>query len=429
MTRAAELSGINCTQCGAGLSVLGGGRVLAHVCGYCGAVLDAQEDYRVLASIGKRDHPSSPLAIGMTVTVSGVPFTVIGTLAMIERWGGSVSHWVDHQVFSPTHGYAWLSFEQGQFVFTRKIRDRPSPPWITRAQVERSETPPVATLGGNRYRYYESGRAVIDFLEGEFNWLPAMSDASDYVTLMSDDAMLTFISSGSEREIERSVLLDRDAVAAETGVSLPSAVGTHPLAPYRPFANEGFMRVTLAVFAVASVVLALVVGGAGARRVIDTGPMPVAALPASFDFDVADAARLTEVSLATDVNNSWAVFTAEITGPDGQPVVAGERATEFYSGVEDGERWSEGSRRTSFRFRPAETGVHRITLELDETGADAGGGGRVSTVSLRVTEGRGTGLWLFLSAALFALGAAALWARRAAHRKMRWMGTDWTDED
>ena len=56
---------INCTQCGAGLTVLGGGRVRTHVCSYCGAQLDVQDGFRVIAQFIDMERPKSPFDIGM----------------------------------------------------------------------------------------------------------------------------------------------------------------------------------------------------------------------------------------------------------------------------------------------------------------------------------------------------------------------------
>jgi hypothetical protein len=85
---------INCTSCGAGLSVLGGGRVRARVCEYCGAVLDAQHDFKVLATYRDMPRPSSPFRIGMEGEIDGVRWQVIGTLGRLESVGGTW-RWVD----------------------------------------------------------------------------------------------------------------------------------------------------------------------------------------------------------------------------------------------------------------------------------------------------------------------------------------------
>ena len=46
-----ELKSVDCTSCGAGLDILGGGRVTTHICPYCGSELDAQDSYKVLRKL------------------------------------------------------------------------------------------------------------------------------------------------------------------------------------------------------------------------------------------------------------------------------------------------------------------------------------------------------------------------------------------
>lgn len=430
MSRAAHLSSINCTQCGAGLSVLGGGRVLAQVCGYCGAVLDAQDAYKVLTSIGKRDHPASPVRIGMSLKIERVEFTVIGTLGVVERHGHQRWSWAEHQLYSPTHGYGWLSVEDGHVLFTRKLRETPEPSWITTATVERAETRPRARLRGRAYRYYESGVTEIDFMEGEFNWVPQLGERSEYVSLLGPDAMLTYTRTPSEREIELTRALDRKAAIADLGLAEAEVPKPrlHPLMPYRALPHERFMRNALGAFAGLALLLALGFAAAGGARILDQRDLPVQSLPQRLTFEITETAQLAEVEISSDVQNAYALFSAEITGPDGQPVAVGARATQYYSGTEGGERWSEGSRRATFRFRPETTGPHRIEIALEEQ--EPWQGGRVaSAVSVSVRERVPSLFHPLAAAALFALGAVALTARRALHQRLRFAGSDWTDED
>ncbi len=430
MTGAAGLSSINCTQCGAGLSVLGGGRVLSHICGYCGAVLDAQDNYKILTSIGKRDNPYSPVKIGMTLSVDGAEFTVIGTLGMVERYRGQVWRWTEHQLFSATHGYAWLSYEEGNFVFTRKLRRMPNPSWITLKTVNNADTPPRAWYGRKYYRYYETVEKELDFIEGEFNWVPELGAKTTSVTLMSSDAMLSYSQTPTEREVERSTLLDRAATLADLGIDPNAIPGAkhHPLTPFRPFAHEGFVRTTLLGFAAASLLLAMTFAVIGGSTVLRTDRLAVDRLPQSIPFELSNTAQLVRVDLQSDVNNAYALFSTEITGPDGQPLVAAARATQFYTGVEGGERWREGSRNARYLFRAEAPGVHEITLDLEEAESWRGSHVPVREVTLRIREGQPTYFWMVIATVGFILGAGALVARRAVHEKRRWMGSDWTDE-
>lgn len=425
MSAAQGLSSINCTSCGAGLSVLGGGRVASHTCGYCGAVLDAQNDYKVLYSIGKRNHPASPVQIGQTLTHNGVEFTVIGTLGIKESYGGRTWRWVEHQIYSPTHGYLWLNVEDGNLTFSRKVRDFTMSHWLTPWAIERAETPPKRRYDGAIYRYYETSQTQIEFIEGEFNWVPRLGEGKEVVSLLGPDAMLSLVASKTEREVEITKLLPREEAAKDLGFD-PRDLGApaaHPLAPYRPLREEGFMRITLWMTAVAAVVLGLVFWTWQGETVLETRGMALRDLPAEFDFQVDNTEQLSRLQFLTNFQNGWATLSAEITGPDGTPLVAGARSISFYSGREGGENWSEGSRQDSFRFRAQAPGPHRVRLEVIDPGAIAAN----SVVQLRVTQGKPTAFWLFVTAGVAGLLAFLLTARRALHEKRRFAGSDWHD--
>ncbi|WP_224813727.1 DUF4178 domain-containing protein [Hasllibacter sp. MH4015] len=425
MTASHGLSSINCTSCGAGLSVLGGGRVLSHVCGYCGAVLDTQDNYKVLDSIGKRNHPASPVQIGQTLNVDGVDFTVIGTLGIVERYGGRVWKWVEHQIFSPTHGYLWLNVEDGNLTFTRKVRDFNMQHWLSSSTVERSETPPRRSYKGETYKYYDSAVTEIDFMEGEFNWVPKLGEKKEVVNLLGPDGMLGLVKSQTEREVELTRLLPRAETARDLGFD-ESALGTaspHPLAPYLAWPEEGFLRRALAVTALVALVLGLAFMFNSGRNILTTQAVDVASLPASFEFDVTNTAQLARLEFRTNFNNQWASFAAEVLGPDGEPVVAGARAISYYSGRSGGESWSEGSRSGNFRFRPGTEGTHRVRLELMESSATPPTG----TVQLRVAQGKPTAFWLFVLAGLSAIGYVIVRGRKSVHESRRFAGSDWSD--
>ena len=427
MSRAPGLSSINCTQCGAGLSVLGGGRVLTQVCGYCGSVLDAQDNYKILASIGKRDHPHSPVHIGMTLTYQGVEFTVIGTIGKVERWKGGTARWVEHQVFSPTHGYAWLTWESGHFTFSRKIRDFDMGQWVSPAGVEMADSPPIRHHRGQRYKYYETSTSEIDFMEGEFNWIPELGETTTAVVLLGPDAMLSLRDGKTEREVEMTTLLPRDATARELGATIPpGAEPRHPLMPYRSLPEEGFMQLAFGASAVIALVMAMVLSLSGSQVFNQTG-IPVAQLPASYSVPITNTAQLSQLRVRADLENAWAVYGAEVRGPDGSVVYAGEGLAEFYSGYSDGSYWSEGNRTATLTFRAREAGLHEITVLRGQEQTTALG--RPSeTLAVSVQQGRSSVAWLIGAAILFGIGFMGVTGRRALQQKTRFAGSDWHEE-
>lgn len=425
MTKTAGLGSVNCTSCGAGLSVLGGGRVETHVCGYCGAVLDAQDNYREIASIGKRNHPDSPVQIGQSLTLEGVEFTVIGTLGMVERYGGREWRWVEHQLFSPTHGYLWLNVEEGQLTYSRKIRDYNMSAWLSPSTVERSETPPIRVYKTLQYRYYDSSVAEIDFMEGEFNWVPKLGEKVTSINLLGPEAMLSLVKSDTEREVELTRLLPRAETAKELGFD-EAALGpvgeAHPLTPYRPLPEEATLRTVLQVLALAAAGFGLFFWFSGGQLVEQTPYYDVTDLPQIVEFEIENTSQLAQLQFRTTFNNQWASFGTELRDPSGNVILTGERSVSFYSGRSGGESWSEGSRRNTIRFRPTEPGTYRASLTQTQASHPDRG-----TVAMRISQGKPTGFWLIGLAIIAGVLWLGLVARRAMHSKRRFAGSDWND--
>lgn len=412
---------INCTSCGAGLDVLGGGRVLAQACGYCGAVLDAQDNYKVLAKYEGVARPASPLRLGMSGKIDGVGFTVIGTLGLEERWNGRTWAWAEHQVFSPTHGYGWLSVEDGHLLWTRKQRRKPTPTWITTITVEHSDNRPKATLDGETYTYYETSTARITFIEGEFNWVPEMGARSVAVSLLGPGAMLSFVSGKGENEIELTRCLPHETFA---GFGVRDAVaprGVHPTQPYVAGPNEGFQRRVGIIGAFVSLVLMVALFGMSGpvQRLSPDGGASFATA-----FEVADASRPTRISLETRLRNNWHYYEISVSDPDGTVLFETGRQVSYYYGGRGEDAWREGAQSASLTFQPTKVGTYRLDIALAEGNRPQDGITRIE-----VQSGRPAVRWLTLTFVAFLLMTGLAYARRAAHSKRRWSGSDWSDED
>ena len=416
---------IDCTNCGAGLPVLGGGRVVTQVCGYCGASLDAGDAYKVLAVHAGMARPESPFRLGMRGRLEGADWTVIGTLGFVERDGGRTWRWTDHMLHSPTHGYAWLTWEDGHALFTRKVRDMPEGPWLTEAMVERAEAQPGRRWRGRAFRYFASSDWLCDFAEGEFNFRPAKGDRGYSVSLMSTGApptMLTYLEprGGAAREREVDVTRYAPEAVAAFGAEAPAPPGLHPLQPYEggsPFYRLWFGAMTAAAAALLAVVVVL---GGSAEEVLRARASD---LPAEATFAVADAARPVSMELRTGLDDGWVEMGLDVTGPDGAPVVGVPLGLSYYSGVEDGESWSEGSRTARLGFQPPAAGTYRVALSRPE-----GETARLGEVALSVREGTMTARWPVIALALFGAAFALSLSGRLIHASRRWSRSDWSED-
>ncbi|MDE4173091.1 DUF4178 domain-containing protein [Phaeobacter sp. PT47_59] len=431
-----DLKSVDCTACGAGLDVLGGGRVTVHICPYCGTELDALDSYRALRRFNDVERPKTPFPIGTTGRLYGVEFTVIGLLQHREFWQGVAYTWLDHQLYSPTHGYAWLTIEDGHLVFSR--RHRGGGGWMSERQVDTSEYQPEVSIGGERFRYYETSTSTITYAEGEFTWAPQKDERTTEVTAISDGAGMGFSQTGTERETYRMTYVTpeeaEDAFGVATGL-MPR--GVHALQSFRAGANHRFLVMAGIVFALLSLLIAGVLESLPGQAVARTRHIAMADFPAELPFTIDTPNRLTRITLDGDASNSWAYLSLELEDPEGDPVFEAGRTVEYYYGSDADGRWTEGTNRASLTFRPEMAGEYHLTVSLEESGFWGGDfpvGNRktpaqISAIDVGIRSGLSSGRWMVVLAVVFGLIGGYPLFRKYWHEKRRWSGSDWIDED
>ena len=429
MTRDAALTAINCTSCGAGLDVLGGGRVTTHICPYCGSELDAQHDYKVLRQFSDMPRPDSPFRVGMQGRIKGVDWTIIGTLGLREDYRGKTWEWVEHQLYSPTHGYSWLVVEDGHTAFSRRQRRASRPAHMGVNWVETAENPPTVRLNGDTYKYFQTSTSRITFAEGEFTWSPRVGQEATTVAAMSRDAMLEYAQSGTEREVYRSTYLPPGETCAAFGLE-PAALaprGVHPLQPFERGPNAGFIKWTALGGALIALLMAITYSASGGAMVLKEKEFRIRSLPKSVEFDITDTNKLAGIYLSADVSNSWAYLEVELTDPEGIPLFEAGRTVEYYFGRDADGRWSEGNRSSSLYFRPTVPGTYELTIGETETGTWSSGRAP-GRVKVSAAQGYASGFWPAVVAVLLALTTGWHWAKRGWHQTMRWAKSDWSDD-
>lgn len=242
-----KIRSIQCTSCGAPLSLYGGGHKIKSLnCRYCGAVMDAHNEYKVLAKFSEQQAPfDSPLQLGAEGKIKGVRFTVIG----IIEWQANVECWIDYQLFSPTHGYAWLSYEMGHWVFTRRSRDLPNKSLWSLNRREPFEAKDKV------FYFYEAYAAEITYVVGELTWIAKLGDQTRLADGIAPPYSFSAERSEGESEYYFGEYIDADDIHYEFGSDEKYlAAKIHPLMPYRskilePLAQAAKPFVWIAVIA------------------------------------------------------------------------------------------------------------------------------------------------------------------------------------
>ena len=123
-----NINSMQCPNCGQAISLFGGHHIQTVVCSACNAILDPQKEFKKVAQfVYKKNRPGLPLKIGMSGKIKGVEFTVTGIIKWKERDEGRYYYSYEFSLFSPTHGYAWLTREDGHYTFVRDVKDFPEP--------------------------------------------------------------------------------------------------------------------------------------------------------------------------------------------------------------------------------------------------------------------------------------------------------------
>ncbi len=164
-----QVYSIKCPNCGAPLSLIGGGRVQTITCAYCQSVIDLNDNYKVLAKFKNVFIPKSPFKVGMQGKINGVEWTIIGWIVYRDSEDSS-DRWSEFLLFSPLYGYAWLVYEDGVISFSRRVRDLDLRKW------QRNHSQPLFFRQSHYTLVEEKYYSIIDFVQGELNYIAKQGD-------------------------------------------------------------------------------------------------------------------------------------------------------------------------------------------------------------------------------------------------------------
>ena len=417
-TSSARLASINCTSCGSPLPALAGHRAKSLVCTYCGAVMDRHDDYRLLAQYRDMQRPDGPFAIGMSGELFGVEHTIVGIVgidAVIEGYGYG---WTNYQLYSPTHGYSWMTWYDGHLTHSRKTRDLPE------TGGHFAYKAPLAAAG-RVFRMYEEYVARISYLEGELTWVPAFGDATRVIEAIDPPYGYAVALGDSETEFEFSTYLDRAETLAAFGVSddFARTRSVHAIQPFIPGVFHTALAKAGKVFAPIAALIALIMIAIGSGDKIAEATISDPFAGGSVVFPIDSTNQLVEVGITANVYNSWSWYDMELTNEDTDETIAEfDGGVEYYAGRDSDGEWTEGSQFAAFRFKPPAPGPYRLTITAGDP--------QSSAVPLKVEIKRNVMItrYLFMLAGFFLLMWVSLWWRKARFESKRW-GDDEEDDD
>jgi len=254
-----QVKSIKCTNCAAPLNLLGGGRIESITCSYCKSVLDLNDHYKVLSNFKNvKELHKLPFEVGMQGKLKGVDYTIIGrvTYAHTEYPHGE---WTDFLLFSPLYGYAWLTYEEGHLIYSKRERHFPSITWSKIAEQS------SIVVKGDTYRPFDRYEAKVTFVEGELTWIAKRKEKVSFIDMTNPPYGVSAEKSRNEIEYYKEEYLDANSTYKAFSLETENTPTVfHALQPFeRPFLKALSLIAFWSMFIIALLTLGVGLDGSG----------------------------------------------------------------------------------------------------------------------------------------------------------------------
>ena len=418
--RVSGVQTLSCPSCGGKVELRMAGESVNAVCQYCLTVLDVRsQKVAVLQKFSERVRVKPLIPLGATGTLHGAAWTVLGFQQRTIDVEGTQYSWREYLLHAPERGFRYLTEYAGHWNDVAPLKTLPKT-WGAGKDAR-------ASANGETFRHFQRASAETSFVLGEFPWEIRVGDRVQVDDYVHPPRSLSREQTPDETSWSVAEYVEGAQIWRAFGLpgAPPRPHGTYANQP-SPHPGSGPMWATF--LALALVLLGILVfrsaGGGGtvlgAQAAFD---------PAGGDENVfvSDTFRLggrpssVDVHIGTDVDNAWAAFEVALVDEATGRTREAERDIGYYYGVDDGERWSEGSREGGVRIPAVPAGAYRLIVSPQAAGP--------VRYTLQVTRDR-PALSLYLMAFL-ALLVPPLWrwGVRAGFESKRWSESDYASTD
>jgi hypothetical protein len=359
--------------------------------------------------------------------IPGIPLGALGTLAG-HRWrmvGAAHRYeyraqqygWLEYQLFQPETGtHAQLAEYNGHWTIV----------WAAGDNAQPSENFRLAD-----FQLYNRYQSRVKWAIGEFDWDIESDQHLTVSEYIRPPYMLVQEQQGKQQTWYRAEHVEPQAVHEAFGLpadALPTQQGIGAVQPSPMLTKWPVLR-NITILAAGLLILAqLVLSALHPTEAVLTETLQVAPdatatagtgkVLVSSSFNLQQSAAV-EIDLSTNLNNQWLELPVSLVNEQTGRGFEFTRNLEFYSGVEDGESWTEGASGGDALLSAVPPGRYHLNLyPFTEAGS--------ATLDITVTVKANPKLWSNFFLVLALLLVYPLWAvwRASRHTLRRWENSD-----
>lgn len=361
--------GFNCPACAAAIPLRAAQHTTTVACPCCGTIVSPRDpNLRVLQDAAALQGHAPKIPLGSRGDLDGVTWDVIGFQYRTITVESEDYGWDEYLLLNPHRGFRYLSEYQGHWNVIRPLRELPAGDRVA-----------LAEHGGHEFKRFQGATATTRVVLGEFPWRVRAGDTVETIDFVAPPRLLSCEREGDDETWSLGTYTSGAAIWSAFSLpdAPPPAIGVFANQP-SPYAGRARLYWRLfGLLAVLWLALVTVRCVQADRRVVYAGGFTFAkAAPAGAafvtpEFEVTgEVANLEVQASAPSVQNDWLSLALALVNVETGTALDFGLELSYYSGVEDGEAWSEGDRSAS-TILPSVPGG-RYLLRVEPAGGDTG---------------------------------------------------------
>ena len=363
--RRVSAAGMGCPNCGGPLTLNAPDKAERVTCPNCNSLLDVNQGNLTYfkALTPPPNAPDFVAPIGAEGTFPGdVKFKIIGAVVRSVTVDGIQYFWHEYLLYNPMVGFRWLVHSDNHWNFVEPVNP---------AEVEQSGmigSGATVNYNGRTFKIFQDAPAVVEYVKGEFYWRVEQGETVQATDYVSPPMMLSREESNNEINWSAGTYMTNDEIEKIFGISgLPRPWG---VAPNQPFTGRFYYTwgalplLLLLVVAIFSIPLTGLTKTALSQEIVLPPMTNATTAQAVFSqpFDIRANGNV-RITAGAQVDNSWADLDVDLINDQSQEVESVNVPVEYYSGVDDGEAWTEGDKSTDATLSSLPAGKYTLKVE------------------------------------------------------------------